>query len=86
MADLPSIAHMNVEPGTVDVNRILALRSDDFFFGALLTMTSGTGQAAWVVADPGQRSCVTSPKPSPSTSGSRTAETLGRTAGKGVAA
>ena len=78
LSRFPSTAQVNVAPGVVLVNLILAWRLLDRFFGALVTVVSGAGQAAWVRPDCGHRSWETSPKVSPSTSGSRTAEMSGR--------
>ena len=62
MARFPSTAQVNVDPGVVLVNLILAWRRVDCFLGALVTVVSGAGQAAWVRFDCGHRSWETSPK------------------------
>ena len=84
LASLPSTAQVKVEPAIDAANLIVALRFVDVFFGALLTVVSGAGHAAWVDADWGQASWLTSPNPSWSTSGSTTADRFRRAPGPGL--
>src|SRR4051812_43483934 len=76
VAGFASTVQVNVEPATVEANRMVTQWAFVRFLGRFVTVVSGGGQAACTSFDCGQRSWVRSPNWSPSTSGSSTAEML----------
>src|SRR6266508_338677 len=74
----PSRLHWKVEPGSLEVNANLAFFFLVLSFGFLMIVVSGGTHPPCVSASLGHPSCVSSPNPSPSASGSTVAATLSR--------
>lgn len=72
----PSILHPKLEPATSAVNLIFTRSAVVRFFGFFVIVVTGAGQGSWAAASAMHPSWLTSPYPSPSWSGSQTAEML----------